>query len=172
MYPQIGVMPMPMNFRYKEVLQRGRPVHPKWDDFLIKHPPMAVSRWAKIFSPFDALEGFDERIARQEVTYEAKRDLCEDDAAELNHRLDVLHNYTWNSRMAKANHVIVTVTHFVPCSDVQHRAFGLAGRYESITGMVLGVGENDIRLKTDTGEKRTSFDAIQSISGAVFDSKQ
>jgi hypothetical protein len=38
--------------------------------------------------------------------------------------------------------------------------------------MVLGVGENEIHLRTDTGEKRISFDAIQSISGAVFDSKQ
>jgi len=31
-------MPMPMNFRYKEVLQRGRPIHQKWDDFLDKTP--------------------------------------------------------------------------------------------------------------------------------------
>ena len=73
--------------------------------------------------------------------------------------------------MAKANHVIVTVTYFVPCSDVHHRAFGLAGRYEAITGMVLGVGENDIRLRTDTGEKKIRFDTIQSISGTVFDSE-
>ena len=56
MYPMIGAMQMPAGFKYKEILRRGRPSHEKWDSFFIKHPPMAPSRWAKIFAPFDALQ--------------------------------------------------------------------------------------------------------------------
>ena len=56
MYPAIGAMQMPAGFKYKEILRRGRPSHEKWDSFFIKHPPMAPSRWAKIFAPFDALQ--------------------------------------------------------------------------------------------------------------------
>ena len=56
MYPMIGAMQMPAGFKYKEILRRGRPSHEKWDSYFIKHPPMAPSRWAKIFAPFDALQ--------------------------------------------------------------------------------------------------------------------
>ena len=70
MYPMIGAMQMPAGFKYKEILQRGRPSHEKWDSFFIKHPPMSPSRWAKIFAPFDALDGFDERIKAKEEIYD------------------------------------------------------------------------------------------------------
>ena len=56
-----------MNFRYRTVYEKGKPVHGKLDLFSIKHPPMELSRRAKIFSPFDALKGFDEAIARKEA---------------------------------------------------------------------------------------------------------
>ena len=51
------------SFRYSKVLEKGKPVHNPGDDFYIKHPPMNLSRRAKIFSPFDALKGYDEAIA-------------------------------------------------------------------------------------------------------------
>ena len=46
------------SFRYREVYEKGKPVHEKNDSFSVKHPPMELSRRAKIFSPFDALKGF------------------------------------------------------------------------------------------------------------------
>ena len=73
MYVTIGSMPMPVGFKYKDIFLRGRPRHTKWDTFSLKHPPMPASRWAKIFSPFDALEGFDERIAEKEVLTHRRR---------------------------------------------------------------------------------------------------
>ena len=51
------------SFRYRKVLEKGKPIHNKGDNFYIKHPPMDLSRRAKIFSPFDALKGYDEAIA-------------------------------------------------------------------------------------------------------------
>ena len=47
----------------RAVALRGRPQHEKTDAFSIRHPPMPPGRWAKIFSPFDALKGFHDAIA-------------------------------------------------------------------------------------------------------------
>ena len=62
----LGAMSMPSDFKYRDVFLRGMPVHESRDRFLLKHPPMPASRWAKIFAPFDALRGFDEAIAFEE----------------------------------------------------------------------------------------------------------
>ena len=64
---KLGAMQMPAGFKYRDIFMRGRPRHEKYDSFYIKHPPMPASRWAKIFAPFDALYGFDERIASKKV---------------------------------------------------------------------------------------------------------
>ncbi|MBR4343496.1 MAG: hypothetical protein IKP88_12480 [Lachnospiraceae bacterium] len=69
---ELGYMEMPPNFRYSAVFKKGKPQHDISDDFYIKHPPMPVSKWAKIFSPFDALSGFSEAIREKE-------ELSEDD---------------------------------------------------------------------------------------------
>lgn len=58
-------IPMPPDFRYREVLRRGRPVHLPLDAFSVRHPAMPLSRRAKIFSPFDALKGFSEALTAQ-----------------------------------------------------------------------------------------------------------
>ena len=57
--------------RYRKVYERGKPNHSPFDDFSIKHPAMDLSRRAKIFSPFDALKGFNEEIASTEQSFEA-----------------------------------------------------------------------------------------------------
>ncbi len=62
----VSTMKMPVNFRYREVFLKGRPVHDRLDPFRIRHPRMERGRRAKIFAPFDALKGFSEAIAGQE----------------------------------------------------------------------------------------------------------
>jgi len=54
------------SFRYKDVYEKGKPVHDKNDTFSVKHPPMELSKRAKIFSPFDALKGFSDELAKAE----------------------------------------------------------------------------------------------------------
>ena len=66
----IGYIEMPPDFKYKAVYLKGRPKHNKNDEFWIKHPPMSVSKWAKIFSPFDALRGFGDAIRDTEKNSE------------------------------------------------------------------------------------------------------
>ena len=63
----IGVMPMPANFRYRDVFLKGKPRHDRYDPFRIRHPGMDRRKRAKIFAPFDALKGFREAVAAQEV---------------------------------------------------------------------------------------------------------
>ena len=162
----LGYMPMPANFRYREVALRGRPQHKGWDAFSIKHPPMPASRWAKIFSPFDALKGFNEAVTSKEVQYVYKKVLAPDDEAELDRKLNVLHNLTWNGHMARINKPEVTVTFFVPCADTDNFAYGNAGSYETVKGTVLKVDTEvarTITLITDVGKKTISFEDLYEV---------
>ena len=163
----LGYMPMPADFRYREVALQGRPEHKGWDAFSIKHPPMPASRWAKIFSPFDALKGFSEAVSSKEVQYVSRIELDDDAEAELSRKLEILHNLTWNGRMARVNHVIVSVKYFVPWQDVNNLAFGNAGLYETVTGMVLRVDTEvwkEITIQTETTKKVIGFDDILEIT--------
>lgn len=163
----LGYMPMPANFRYKDVALRGRPEHKGWDAFSIKHPPMPASRWAKIFSPFDALKGFSEAVSSKEVQYDSRVELDADAEAELSRKLEILHNLTWNGRMARANRVIASVKFFVPCRDENNFAFGNAGQYETVTGMVLRVDTEvgkEITIQTEMTKKVIGFDDILEIT--------
>ena len=94
-------------------------------------------------------------------------ELDADAEAELSRKLEILHNLTWNGRMARANRVMVTVKYFAPCRDENNFAFGNAGQYEVITGMVLKVDTEvwkEITIQTDTIKKVISFDDILEIT--------
>ncbi len=158
--PGIGMMPVPADFKYGEVLRRGRPRHEKWDRFSLKHPPMPAGKWAKIFSPFDALAGFDERIAEKEKVYELRRELCEDEKAELDRRLGVLHRLTRHRRGERAAPVAVSVEYFVPCGEALRRD---AGAYRTAAGTVESLGNGSIRLRTESGGKTLRFRDILRI---------
>ena len=136
----IGYMPMPADFKFKDLLINGPPTH-KWNDpFRLHHPAMDLGHRAKIFAPFDALAGFDEAVARKEVLYEFKRELSDNDKEELDRRLGILHRLTWNSRMARENSVSVSITYYVPCMDRENISFGYRGQYVTVTGICRKVG--------------------------------
>ena len=135
----IGAMAMPVDFKYREVFLKGRPRHERFDDFWRKHPPMSTQRWAKIFSPFDALEGFDECIESKLVSYTEQRILSEEEKVTLNDALNLLHELTYNSRVARLNQPTATVEYFVPCNDLHSEWYGIGGRYETVAGIVRKV---------------------------------
>ena len=163
MYSMIGAMQMPTGFKYKDIFMRGRPRHTKWDAFSIKHPPMPASRWAKIFSPFDALDGFDERIQEKDVLYVQKKELSEYQKAELNQKIRMLRSLTLNGRIARENQIRVTIRYFSPCMDRNHDSYGKEGQYRDASGMVLSVGMDHILLQTENREQALLFDDILSI---------
>lgn len=166
---EIGIMPMPAGFKYREVFLKGKPRHDRYDPFRIRHPKMDTGHRAKIFAPFDALKGFNEAVSAKDVIYEAQRELSQEDSEELSRRLTILHNLTYNSRMARANHVQVTVTYYEPCADENHEAYGLRGQYRTITGICWNVDAEVNRTITVDRQKLSLDDIIRiDAPGDIF----
>ena len=123
---------------------------------------MDVSKRAKIFSAFDALKGFGEATAGKRVQYQPKIILVEEIQDEISRRLDILHRLTLNSRIARQNNIVVSVTYFVPCSDKNHEAYGYRGSYLNIEGVCKNV--DSVISKTITVDDAViEFDDILSI---------
>lgn len=158
----VGFMTMPDKFRYREVFLLGKPQHDRYDRFAIKHPPMNVGRRAKIFSPFDALKGFNEAVAAKEIHYTNQIELAEEDQEEINRKLIVLHNLTYDSRIARQNQIEVIINYYIPCSDVNHDAYGLQGVYKTITGVCWNI-DYEIKKEIVVGQKRIPFERILQI---------
>ncbi len=100
---------------------------------------MDYGKGTKIFSLFDALKGFSEAIAAKKVLYKFKRELSYYEKEELNRKLTILHDLTYNSRIARQNKVRITVTYYVPCTDKDNFSYGYMGQYTSLTGIVRNV---------------------------------
>ncbi len=166
----MGEIPMPPGFRYKEIFLRGKPQHEKTDAFRIRHPSMDVSKRAKIFAPFDALKGFNEAVAAKDELYESRRELNEEDLEEMNRRMTVLRQLTANSRLARENAVKISVTYYIPCEDPENEAYGLRGQYHTITGICRKV-DPDISRSLLVDNIRIRFrDIIRVESGdGIFD---
>ena len=142
----IGYMEMPADFMYKDVFQRGQPVHAPFDAFRLRHPSMDPGRRAKIFAPFDALIGFDDEIASTEVLYESRRELSDGEKEELGRRLEILYRLTWNSRLARENAVPVEVTYFVPGANENSPSRGSRGRYVTLSGICRRIGRHTVTV--------------------------
>ena len=132
----LGGMDMPPDFPYRGILEKGRPSHDAFDPFLIRHPPMPVSRRAKIFAPFDALRGFSERVANKETQYVPRMELSEEKKEALDRRLSLLQRLIRQARAEKRPGPAVCVQYYVPCEDEENDAFGRLGTYRSIEGTV------------------------------------
>ena len=119
--------------RYGNIIFLDRPVH-DGDLFSRRHPAMTRLNRAKIFAPFAALVGFDERVRRKEVSYVSKVELDADEEWELNRRLQILHKLTANSRLARANTVDINVEYYAVCTDSENDAYMIKGQYLTVTG--------------------------------------
>ena len=168
----IGIMPMPAGFKYREVFLKGKPRHDRYDSFRIRHPEMDPGKRAKLFAPFDALRGFDFAILMKNEIYTDKAGLSPEDQEELDRRFSILHNLTYNSRMARANRVRVTVTYYEACSDVNSEAYGTQGQYKMITGICLNVDAEVTKTILVDG-MRIPMDDIRKIEapGKLFETR-
>lgn len=158
----IGVMPMPAGFKYRDVFLKGKPRHDRYDPFRIRHPEMPPGKRAKLFAPFDALRGFDFAILMKNEIYTDKAGLSPEDQEELDWRFSILHNLTFNSRMARTNKVQVTVTYYEACSDVNSEAYGSQGQYKAVTGICRNVDAEGTRTIL-VDEMRIRMEDIRSI---------
>ena len=124
--------------RYGNIIFQDRPNH-DGNLFSRRHPRMSQLNRAKIFAPFAALVGFDERVRRKEIVYVSKHLLDAEEEWELNQTLYKLHCLTANSRLARVNRVMVSVEFFVLCTDEENDAYQTKGQYRTVTGMVSKV---------------------------------
>ena len=153
---------IPLTFPYLSILMQGRPRH-EMDEFAFRHPRMEQGKRAKVFAPFDALDGYGESVSSKNIVYTDKIILDESEQEELNRRLMILHDLTCNSRMAKANRVEVSVAYYVPCTDGHSFSCGIRGQYLTETGVVWKV-DMEIGQTITVGRKSISFEDIVSIT--------
>ena len=107
-------------------------------------------------------KAFSEATAKKTAQYQPKIILVEEIQDEISRRLDILHRLTLNSRIARQNHIVVSVTYFVPCSDKNHEAYGYRGSYLNIEGVCKNV--DSVISKTITVDDAViEFDDILSI---------
>ena len=148
-------------FKYGKILEKGKPVHPKYDPFSIRHPHMELSRRAKIFAPFDALKGFHEAITEKDVLYEKRHELSEAETEKIDRILFRLKELTKNGRTARENQVQATVTCFVTLNAPDCPSSESCGTHKKISGIVLGIDEICRIIKIDDIE--IPFDDILDI---------
>ena len=162
----VGAMPMPADFKYKDVFLRGKPRHVKYDSFWLRHPPMVVRRWAKIYAPFDALSGFDECIDSKKVLYCSKRELSNSEKSAVEEKLSALHSLTINSPAYRKNRPEISVTFFEPCNDELSEWYESGGRYKTVNGLCRKVDtlNRTIHVIEETGEVTINLDDITSIT--------
>ena len=159
---EIGVIPMPGNFRSIEAFRKGRPRHEKLDPFRRRHPRMDLGKRAKIFAPFDALRGFSAAVIAKNEIYEYRRELSDEERDELNRTLTLLRQRTAGGRAARETRIPVAVTYFVPCADSNHEACGSRGQYQTVSGIFRGA--DPVRSRTLTiDEQRIAFEDILRI---------
>ena len=111
--------------KYGNIIYLDRPVH-NGDLFSRRHPKM--TNRAKIFAPFAALVGFEDRVRNKEIEYVARRELSEEGQSYLNKVLN---------RISRGDRV--SVKYFEICSDHESEAFGRLGQYKTVSGCVRWV---------------------------------
>ena len=150
-----------LQFPYLQALFQQRPRH-RMDEFEFRHPPMEREKRAKIFAPYDALDGYSDSVKKKNTEYVDRIFLDEGQKEELNRRLSILHSLTRTARLAKQNRVIVTATYYVPRTDEHSFACGVRGQYESVTGVARKV-DGDLTRTFTIGDTAIPFDDLLSL---------
>ena len=103
---------LPIGFKYTAAFLAGRPQHTRFDNFSRKHPQMDRRKRAKIFAPFDALDGYSDSIDSKNVEYVERVELEEADRIELNRRLQILRALSVIS-ISLDDHVVVAGNKYI-----------------------------------------------------------
>ena len=172
-----------MSGKYAAIIHTPRPVHHQ-DEFAFRHPPMDRRKRAKLFAAFDALAGYDEALAEQEVIYVERELLSESKLAELDEKLNRLWQayhesksgvkYLGGSELpAQFEAPVVTVRYF-------EEAPGQAGRglYHTVTGRVVkldltrGIIWLEVVVNSEnvqSGTLRLPLEDVYAYEGEIFE---
>ena len=155
---------LPAGFKYTAAFLAGRPIH-KDDHFAYRHPRMDRGKRAKIFAPFDALDGYSESIAAKNVQYVERIQLEEYEKNRLDNQFRILQTLTRNGKVARANKIVVSVTYYIPCMDENNFSFLKMGGYVTETGICWKV-DPDITRTMKVGEIEIPLDDIVEVTAA------
>ena len=147
-------MEIPEGFPYREVFLRGRPEHED-DGFLLEHPRMERERRAKLFAPFDALDGYGDAIQTKNAIYIEKLRLSPDQEAALDEalaRVCALFGQRIPAREGGGGLPWVRITRYVPCADRYHDACGIRGTYVTAEGRLTAADPEVTRTLRVEGE--------------------
>ena len=133
--------------KYDDIIHLPHHVSPK-------HPRMSLMNRAAQFSPFAALTGYDDLVSESARETEARRELTEDEKAELDFKLRCL-----QSRIGERP--FVTITYF------ERDAKKAGGRYVEVSGEVRRISGLDRSVLLTSGEK-IPIEDIFDISGELF----
>jgi hypothetical protein len=153
----------PMN--HDDILDQKRPVH-DGDEFVKKHPKMPVEQRAKIFMPFDALEGFDESIeSRSKVTVHPAV-ISDDRKEELNRQFaelaDAFGKIPRKSRLDGKNALEVSVLYFE--RDYEQEILkndGVRGNYRWTAGVLEDIDLTFRQIKIS--DRIISIDSVYAV---------
>ncbi len=139
--------------QYADIIHLSRP---EPAEILRRYPRQPLSERAKIFSPFAALRGHEERLADEDdrLLLVEQAELTEEDQRALNEKIGSLKKGTE-----------AVVTWFEPEEETQ----GL-GRYQTVAGTILeadpALGRLRIQIRQkekSAGEKQLTFAALAGI---------
>lgn len=138
--------------KYADIIHRERPVS---EESLCKHPRMPLENRAKIFSPFAALRGYEQKIAAEGVKMQRveKQILSEEETEKLSQKLNQI-----------VKGMYLTVTYFKGDSEEQESSsFGF---YQELTGKVETIDpiEQTIRIDGIT----VKFEDIFDVAGEMI----
>ena len=130
--------------RYDDIKHLTRPQYPDL-------PPMPVHDRAAQFSPFAALVGFEDAVEETARLTDSRREMLEDEIAELNRRLAEL-----QSRLSERPKI--RVTYFIPDKKKD------GGSYASKIGNVRTIDQYNNRIIFTDGESV----AVNDMYSVVF----
>ena len=133
---------------YADLYDRQRPVH-RDDPFFFRHPSMPVLKRAKLFQPYDALDGYSSLLRQKRRFCEARRTLSGESEERLGRQLNKLFRLCPHARAARQAQIILRICYFVPADlpDTDERK-GM-GNYVTVTGMLRAISPWDEALLLD-----------------------
>lgn len=118
--------------RYDDIKDKTRPLYPDL-------PPMSIHDRAAQFSPFAALVGYEDAVEETERLTDSRREMLEDEIAELNRQLGEL-----QSRLMERPEI--RVTYFIPDKKKD------GGRYASKIGNARTIDQYSNAIVFTDGE--------------------
>ena len=135
---------------YADLADACRPVH-LHDAFSLRHPAMPSEKRAKLFQPYDALDGYSDAIRRKRRQYEPRRVHTPESEEKLGKQLAKLARLCPDSRTAFRVQAVLTVCYFVPNDLPDSDDRRGQGDYVTLTGVLRSISPSDeILLLGDT----------------------